>query len=251
VLQEELRVQVGQFNRVANRLDLSAQATDRSVIDVGDFLENEFFDLRLRNDLEDITAAWLQQQGVSGAQHPIAQRLGQADDTLLVGAADHQGALSIGEELLEHHDLADAFVFSDADDVECLVEHHFLTRAQSLGVDFRTGYDAHLPSRDGHIERTVIQPGEENAVTPRRLREAIDLGLQGHDLLAGIAQRGDESAVVRLGSGQFRLEYAQPLLSAAGHGPAVFRLVGHDHLPLTTLPTDRRPCPYEDAEDSP
>ena len=56
------------------------------------------------------------------------QRLGEADDALLVGVGDHQGALAVGEELLEHHDLADLLEVEGGDDVEGLVEHDLLAR---------------------------------------------------------------------------------------------------------------------------
>ncbi len=55
-----------------------------------------------------------------------AQRLGEADDALLVGVGDHQGPLAVGEELLEHHHLADLLEVEGGDDVERLVEHDLL-----------------------------------------------------------------------------------------------------------------------------
>ena len=55
-----------------------------------------------------------------------AQRLGEAYDALLVGVGDDQGALAVGEQLLEHHHLADLLEVEGGDDVERLVEHDLL-----------------------------------------------------------------------------------------------------------------------------
>ena len=67
----------------------------------------------------------------------VAQRLGEADDALLVGVGDDQGPLAVGEHLLEHHDLADLFEVEGGDDVEGLVEHDLLAPAQVVEVDGR------------------------------------------------------------------------------------------------------------------
>ena len=130
VLLEQLGVQVGQLDRVADLLDLADQAADRRVVDVGDLLEDQLLDLGLGHPLVDVAGAGVEQQRVAGAQRVVAQRRGEADDALLVGVGDDQGALAVGEHLLEHHDLADLLEVEGGDDVERLVEHDLLATPQ-------------------------------------------------------------------------------------------------------------------------
>ena len=130
MLDEQLGVQVGQLDGVADRLDLAEQAADVGVVDVGDLFEHELLDLGLRHPLVDVAGAGVEQQRVAGAQVVVAQRLGEADDALLVGVGDDQDALAVGEQLLEHHDLADLLELERGDDVERLVEHDLLATLQ-------------------------------------------------------------------------------------------------------------------------
>ena len=67
----------------------------------------------------------------------VEQRLGEADDPLLVGVRDHQGPVAVVEELLEHHDLADLLEAERRDDVQRLVEHDLLAAAELVDVDRR------------------------------------------------------------------------------------------------------------------
>ena len=57
VLGEDLRVQVRQLDRIAQDLDLLAEAADVVVGDVGDLLEHHLFDRRLRQLLEGVLRA--------------------------------------------------------------------------------------------------------------------------------------------------------------------------------------------------
>ena len=65
---EEVGVEVGQLDGVADHLDLGAQAADLVVVDVGDLFEDEFLDLGLGDPLVDVPGAGLEQQGVAGAE---------------------------------------------------------------------------------------------------------------------------------------------------------------------------------------
>ena len=125
---EQLGVEVGQLDGVADGVDLGDQAADLRVVDVGHLLQDELLDLRLGHDLVDVAGAGVEQQRVAGADGDVlgAQRLGEAYDALLVGVGDDQGALAVGEDLLEHHDLADLLEVERGDDVEGLVEHDLL-----------------------------------------------------------------------------------------------------------------------------
>ena len=68
VLLEEVGVEVRQLDRVADLLDLAAEAADLLVGDVGDLFEDELLDLGLRDLLVDVAGARLEQQGVAGAE---------------------------------------------------------------------------------------------------------------------------------------------------------------------------------------
>ena len=62
VLLEQLGVQVGQLDRVADLLDLAAEPADGLVGDVGHLFEDELLDLRLRDLLVDVAGARLEQE---------------------------------------------------------------------------------------------------------------------------------------------------------------------------------------------
>ena len=96
----------GQLDGVADQLDLTAQPADAGVVDVGDFLEDELFDLSLGDLLEDVAGAGFEHQRVTGADLDASQGLGETHDAFVVGVPDHEGALAVGEQLLEHDDLA-------------------------------------------------------------------------------------------------------------------------------------------------
>ena len=68
---------------------------------------------------------------------PYLERLGEAYDALLVGARDHQGAVAVGEQLLEHDDLADLLGVESGDHVEGFVEHDLLATEQVVEVNAR------------------------------------------------------------------------------------------------------------------
>ena len=137
MLDEELGVQVGQLDGVADRLDLAEEAADVAVVDVRDLFEDELLDLGLRDLLVDVAGAGVEQQRVAGPDLLGAQRLREAYDALLVGVGDDQDPVAVGEQLLEHHDLADLLVLERGDDVERLVEHHLLATVEVVEVDAR------------------------------------------------------------------------------------------------------------------
>ena len=79
-----------------------------------------------------------------------AQRLGEPHDLLLVGVADDQGALTVGEHLFEGDDLADALEVEGGDDVHRLVEHDLLAAREVVELD---------GGADGHAQ--LASPGED------------------------------------------------------------------------------------------
>lgn len=119
-------MEVREFDRVADHLDLVAQAADLLVADVGYFFEDQFLDLALRYDLVDVSGAGFEQEGVAWADDDVQERLGEPYHPFLVGVPLYQGALSVLKDLLEGDDVADALVVHGLDHVESFVEHHFL-----------------------------------------------------------------------------------------------------------------------------
>jgi hypothetical protein len=216
VLEEQLRVQVGQLDRVADRLDLAAQATDRLVGDVRDLLEDQLLDLGLRDPLVDVAGAAVEQQRVAGAQGHVAQRLGEADDALLVGVGDHQHPVAVGQELLEHDDLADLLELEGGDHVEGLVEHDLLAALERVEIDRRTDVHAQLAAAGEHVDGVVLVAGQEGAEAGRRLSQPVDLLLEGHDLVAGLAQGLGEAFVLGGDGGERPLGLGEALLDRTG-----------------------------------
>src|SRR5262245_41490374 len=68
VLTEEVRMEIGELDRVADLLDLRRQTADRLVVNVGHFLQDQLFDLGLWNPLVDIARPRFEQQRVASSQ---------------------------------------------------------------------------------------------------------------------------------------------------------------------------------------
>ncbi|MEY9211295.1 hypothetical protein ABH917_000741 [Thermobifida halotolerans] len=196
VLVEQLLVQVGQFDRVADQLDLPGEAADVGVGDVGHLLQDQLLDLGLGDALVDVARPGLQQQGVARAQRFVAQRLGDADDPLLVVVGDDQDTVAVLEDLLEHDDLADGLVGGRLDDVERLVQHHLLARPEVVDVDRRAHVHPHLATVGEDLDGLVVTCAQEDPESGRRLGESVDLLLEGHDLVAGLLQSRGQPLVL-------------------------------------------------------
>ncbi|CAB4954827.1 unannotated protein [freshwater metagenome] len=54
MLPEEIRVEIGQFHCIPDRLNLCGQPADVVVVDVGNLFENELLDLGFGDALEDV-----------------------------------------------------------------------------------------------------------------------------------------------------------------------------------------------------
>ena len=205
-------MQVGQLDGVADLLDLGDQAADRRVVDVGNLFEDELLDLGLRHLLVGVVRPRVEQQRVAGANLGHAQRLREAYDALLVGVGDHQRAIAVLQDLLEHHDLADLLEREGGDHVECLVEHDLLAPLELVEVDVRTDVDPELAAAGEDIDRVVVVAGQERAEARRWLRQPVDLFLQRDDLVPCLAQRLGETLVLRGDRGEGALGVAQALL---------------------------------------
>ena len=152
--------------------------------------------------LEHVSRAWFEQQRVAGADLHLDQRLGKTHDALLVGVADDQGARAVGEQLLEHHDLADLLEAHDPDDVHRLVQHD-LAAALELGViDVGAHRHAELATAGEDVDGAVVERLEKESVTGRRLCQPVDLILHGDDLGARFVQGRAQAGVALLESGR-------------------------------------------------
>jgi len=135
VFAEELRVQVGKLDRVADLLELFRQAPDVLVADIRNLFEDQLLYLGLRQTFEYVPRLCIHEQAVAGADLLVQERVGKLHDSFLVGAGDHQRSLAVLENLLEGDDLALNLELVRSDDVERLVEHDLLTAAQLLELD--------------------------------------------------------------------------------------------------------------------
>ena len=231
VLAVELLVQERQFDGVADLLDLPAQAADVVVADVGHLFEHQILDLGLGDALERVSGLGVDQQRVAGAQlaRPIVvvvvlgstssgqelgghQRLGQPDDALLVGVADHERAVAVGEDLAQRADLADRFEVARLDDRQRLVEADGLALLQRLGVDVRRARQPHLAAGGEHVDGVVLLHGQQHAVTARRLTQPVDLLAERQQLLTGLLEGFHQLGV----SGRKRVDPGLELVHVAG-----------------------------------
>jgi hypothetical protein len=196
-------VQKRQLDRIADLLDLPAQAADVVVADVGHLLEHQVLDLGLGNPLERVTGLGVDQQRVSRAKPPAApvvverlghlgshvlggqQRLGQPHDALLVGVADHQRAVPVGQDLAQRADLVDGLEISGLDHGQGLVEPDRLPLLQRLHVDVRRAGQPHLAAGGEHVDGVVVLHRQQHAVAARRLPQPVDLFAKSEQLLAG------------------------------------------------------------------
>ena len=215
VLLEEVGVQVGQLDGVADLLDLVDQPADRRVVDVRDLLEDELLDLRLGHLLVDVAGAGVEQQRVAGPDRVAAQRLREAYDALLVGVRDDQGPLAVLEQLLEHDDLADLLEVEGGDHVEGLVEHDLLAALQLVEVDGRADVHPQLATAGEDVDGVVLVAGQEGAEPGGWLRQPVDLLLELHDLVPGLAQGLGQALVLRRHPCQRALGVGEPELEAA------------------------------------
>ena len=101
------------------------------------------------------------------------------------------------------------------DDVEGLVEHDLLAALEILDLDGRADVDAELAAAGEDVDGVVVVGAEERAEAGRRLGQPVDLFLQRHDLVAGLAQGGGESLVLRGQGREGGLGLGQPLLEEA------------------------------------
>jgi hypothetical protein len=76
---------------------------------------------------------------------------------------DDQGALAVGEHLLESHDFALLFEVECRDDVERLVEHDLLATLEVLHFDGRADVHPQFAAAGEDIDRSIVSGLEEDA----------------------------------------------------------------------------------------
>ncbi len=230
-------MQVRQLDGVADRLDLAGEPADVGVVDVGHLLEHEVGDLGLGDALEDEAGARLEQQGVAGPDGLALEGCRDPADPLLVGLGDDEHP-AVVEDLLAEHDLAGGLVAVRGNDVHRLVEHDLAARHELALLEGRADRDVHLAAAGEDVGGAVVEGLDDDAVGRRGLGQPVDLGLEGDDLLAGVAQGAHEALVLgghrgELGAqtGEVALEGAQLRRRALTTGPQRGDL-GLERLPL-------------------
>lgn len=219
---EEVGVEVGELDGVADQFDLVAQAADLVVVDVRDLFEDEVFDLALGDDLVDVAGAGFEQQGVAGADGDVQERLGEPHHPFLVGVPDHQGALAVLEDFLEGDDVPGPLVLHGFDHVEGFVEHDLLAAPEVFRFDAGAHVHSELSAAGEDVDGSVFVRLQEDSEAGRRLCEPVDFFFEGHDLVAGLAQGVRQPLVLCGDACQVCLELDDPLFE----NPRVSRRVG-------------------------
>ena len=211
----EVLVQERQLHGIADLLDLAGQTTDIAVADVGDLLKHEILDLGLRNALEGVSGLGVHQQRIAGPKLARLvvlvelrldtlgqelgghQRFGQPDDTFLIGMADDEGAVPVGQDLAQRADLTDGLEGARLHDGQCLVEADRLALLEDTGVDIGRQRQAHLAAGGEDVDGLVLIGRQQHPVPAGRLTEPVDLLAQGEQLLAGLLERVHQLGIAR------------------------------------------------------
>ena len=142
VLEEQLRVEVRQLDRVLDRLDLVVEPTDVVVGDVGDLFEHELLDLGSREALDDEPRARVHEQVVARRAASRRRSAPASSHTRSSSARpDHEHAPLVLEQLLDHDDLAGDLEPAREHDVERLVERDLLAALEDVDVDLGVDRD--------------------------------------------------------------------------------------------------------------
>ena len=219
-------MQERQLDRVADLLDLPVEAPDVAVVDVGHLLQHQLLDLALRDPLVGVRRTWLDEQRVPRPQRRVQDRVGEVHHPLLVGVGDDERPVAALKDLLEHDDLAGPLEPERVDDVQGVVEQHLLAAAQySVSTAGETATRVRATGED--VDGAVLVPGQEHAVSARRLRQPVNLLLEGDDLRAGLLEGGDKPLVVLRQPGKLGLRRCEPLLELAHMPRALGQLPPH------------------------
>ena len=198
VLHEQLGVQVGQLDGVADRLDLAEQPTDLGVVDVRDLFEDELLDLGLRapsrrRSRSGCRAAASRRRGSSGSSSGSARRTTRSSSALAMTRTRSPSASS-------SLNITTSPTFSNSRAATTLSASLSMTswpRCEAVEVDARAHVDAQLAAAGEDVDRVVVVAAQEGAEAGRRLGQPVDLLLELHDLVAGLAQGLGQALVLR------------------------------------------------------
>ncbi len=196
MLDEQLRVQERQLDRVADGLDLGAEAADVAVVDVRHLLQDQLLDLCLRHALIREAGPGVDGQGVTDPQRAVQQRRGQAHDAFLVGPGGDQGTVT-ADDLLQGGELTDPLKAGHRDDVHRLVEHDLAARDQLLRGHGRGHRDPDLSPGGHDVGAAVVDPGQQGAVGGGGLGEPVHLRTKRDDLLSCLTQGAGEALILQ------------------------------------------------------
>ncbi len=167
MLDEQVVVHERQLDGVDDQLDLTVEAADVRVGDVGHLFEHELFDLGSRQLLEQEPAAHVDQHAVAGADLLAPEMLRDLDHTLLVGSADDHRPQAVVEQLLERDDLTGELGPAGQHHVQRLVEHDLGTPHQIVGREIGMHRHPHLAAAAEHVDGAVLVRAEQRAVRGR------------------------------------------------------------------------------------
>ena len=111
-------MEVRQFDRVGDGLDLRVETADVGVGDVGHLFEDEVLALELGELLDEEPGAKIHEQRVAGAQLGIEHLFGELGHALFIGPGEHDAAVLVLELLLEGDHLAGELPVPDEDHVQ-------------------------------------------------------------------------------------------------------------------------------------
>lgn len=208
-------MQERQLHGVADLLDLPRQAADVVIADVGHLFEHQILDLGLGNALEGVAGLGVDQQRVAGpqlARLPVVvtvgfnllgqelggdERFGQPDDAFLVGVADDERAMAVGEDLAQCADLTDRLELAGLDDGQRLVQADGLALLELGHLDVRRARQTHLATGREHVDGVVLVAREQHAVTAGWLTQPVHLFAERQQLLTGLLEGVHELGVAR------------------------------------------------------
>ena len=206
---------VGEFDGVADLLNLFSQPADLFVADVRNLFENQLFDFGPGETLENHPGASVHPQMVTDAYQGVLKAVGDGDDQLVVGPGEDQQT-PIGQLVTNPDNLTPDRVCAHIDNGEGLVEKDFLAFGQLLDLDVGLGTDPQLAGAGHDIDTAVFVDLEDGAEVVGRGRQLLNLGPQDCQLLASLFENGAEAIVLNprpleLGAGVY-----QPLLEVGG-----------------------------------
>lgn len=135
---------------------------------------------------------------------------------------DDQGAFAVLKDLLEGDDVPGTLEFHGVDHVERFVEHDLLAAPEVF--EFDAGADVHpeLAAPGEDVAGAVLVRLQEHPEAGRWLCEPVDLLLEGHDLVAGLAECAGEPLVLGGHACEVGLQFDDPLFE----NPRMTRRVG-------------------------